>query len=460
MSNKPPPYLANFDSATAMLKALSRFLNNKDFPALGQSRMLEPFARMVNWLPNRLSEKVFEFSGALEAIPPKKLSEVSAEEIARWAVSQYPQRRYPAVMIGSSNGALMHLCAALQVPWLPQTCLIPVRQSVDPDEPKQALELGRESGRRLLEVNPELQLHHMHDPSQDRRMVRYLTYFRVKRRSLGPSYERFLLDNLEPGGTLFLVDCQYTWPTTQVGERHVFQHGAIGGATKDEYMRGGPRVEEFLERAGSHRRQWDPPTPDGESPEAEWGFEPALGEDVERFAQQHGYRLKRIVFSSPEELSPLVADLYRWWYRQRGIKSNRLLAESFILMEPWWVLRTGTVPFWMEFNMEPSAEDLEDYLSSREPYDHIHIMLFAHGAESIGLPPIERWQALLKRSQQEGSFIGVDPQAYPRDFAIFSRYHTALTKIPARYPMPAPLPLNQLEHFLEQAGEHYAVRWQ
>ena len=94
MSNKPPPYLANFDSATAMLKALSRFLNNKDFPALGQSRMLEPFARMVNWLPNRLSEKVFEFSGALEAIPPKKLSEVSAEEIARWAVSQYPQRRY------------------------------------------------------------------------------------------------------------------------------------------------------------------------------------------------------------------------------------------------------------------------------------------------------------------------------------------------------------------------------
>jgi hypothetical protein len=129
-------------------------------------------------------------------------------------------------------------------------------------------------------------------------------------------------------------------------------------------------------------------------------------------------------------------------------------------MEPWWVLRTGTVPFWMEFNMEPSAEDLEDYLSSREPYDHIHIMLFAHGAESIGLPPIERWQALLKRSQQEGSFIGVDPQAYPRDFAIFSRYHTGLTKIPARYPMPAPLPLNQLERFLEQAGERYAVRWQ
>jgi hypothetical protein len=32
---------------------------------------------------------------------------------------------------------------------------------------------------------------------------------------------------------------------------------------------------------------------DAERPEAEWGFEPALGEDVERFAADRGYRLRR-----------------------------------------------------------------------------------------------------------------------------------------------------------------------
>ena len=39
-----------------------------------------------------------------------------------------PDGRYPAVMIGSSNGALTHLAAACGVPWLPQTVLVPVRR--------------------------------------------------------------------------------------------------------------------------------------------------------------------------------------------------------------------------------------------------------------------------------------------------------------------------------------------
>ncbi|KFI22532.1 hypothetical protein [Nitrosococcus oceani] len=459
MRGAPPPYLANFDSASAMLRALSRFLNGKDFPALGQSRLLEPLTQMVNWLPSTARKKIFALGGSFEAVAPEKMPQVSAEAVAHWMVNQYPRRQYPAMMIGSSNGALIHLCAALQIPWLPQTYLIPVRQSTDPDDPKQALKLGRKAGQALLEANPELQLHHMHDPSQDRLMVQYITYFRVKRRCLGPSYERFLKDHLAPGGTLFVVDCQRTWPTTQVGERYVFQHGAVGGVSEEEYLQGGPRVNHFLERMGSSVRHWEPPTPDGESPEAEWGFEPLLGEDIKAFAKRQGYHVKRIVFSQPEQVSPLVADLYQWWYGQRGILSNRLLVESFILMEPWWTLRLGAVPFWMVFNMEPSAQRLENYLNSRAPYDNIHMMLFAHGVESIGLPPIERWQALLKQARGVNGFIGVDTKSYPSDFSTFARYHKDLHKIHGRHPLPSPLSLNQLYEFLAQADNRYAVHW-
>lgn len=39
-------------------------------------------------------------------------------------------------------------------------------------------------------------------------------------------------------------------------------------------------------------------------------------------------------FTAPEDLSPAVADLYRDQYEQRGIPPNRLLAESFLLIEP------------------------------------------------------------------------------------------------------------------------------
>jgi len=42
----------------------------------------------------------------------------------------------------------------------------------------------------------------------------------------------------------------------------------------------------------------------------------------------------------------------------------RLLVESFIVMEPFWTIRTGSVPFWMVFNKLPSAEALEQYLDA------------------------------------------------------------------------------------------------
>lgn len=97
------------------------------------------------------------------------------------------------------------------------------------------------------------------------------------------------------------------------------------------------------------RTSWDSPEPTGESPEAEWGFEPELRGDVERIAQERGYRVRRIVFDEPEQVSPLVADLYHWWYAQRRIIARRLLVECFLMMEPFWTLRTASIPFWLTF---------------------------------------------------------------------------------------------------------------
>jgi hypothetical protein len=460
-----PGYVAGFDSASAMLRALGRYLHGKAFPLLGTRPAsllpaMAPLAAAVNALPPGLREAVYIWSGWSEAIPPEQAGAVRAEDISRWVVGEYPPGPYPAAMIGSSNGAAVHLCAALGIPWLPQTFLIPVRRSgVHPDEPQADLEATRAPARALLAANPELQLHHMHDANQDRLMIQRMTYFRVKRLRLGATYERFLERTLPAGATLFVLECQLTWPTTRVAERHFFQHGALGGVTPEEYKRGSARVADYLRRYGSHRRRWEYPAADAERPEAEWGFEPALREDIARLARRRGYRVRRIVFEEPEILSALVADLYRWWYRQRRLPANRLLVESFIVMEPRWAVRTGSVPFWMVFNKQPSAERLERYLDSGDPYDEINLMLFSHGVESVGLVPIERWRSILQRARQRGRFIGVDEQAFPRDFATFVRYYTDLKQIPARYPPPAPLALSQLDAFLEEAAGHYPVQW-
>src|SRR6266851_6835286 len=149
-------------------------------------------------------------------------------------------------VVGSSNGAAVHLWAALGIPWLPQTFLVPVaRSGVPPDEPLEELRWAEPHAATVLARNPDLDLHHMQDPVQDRLMVQHMSYFRLKRLTLGAAYESFLRESLEPGGTIIVMECGLSWPTMRRGPRHVFQFGALGGATADEMMRGGPRVEAY-----------------------------------------------------------------------------------------------------------------------------------------------------------------------------------------------------------------------
>ncbi len=454
-----PFFVADFDSASAMLRANARFLEGKDFPELGMDNPLSPLIPIANLLPRALRDQVYIWSGWGEAVPEAKLGDIDIEEANKWAVGEYPERSYPAIAVGSSNGAGVHLWTALGVPWLPQTVLVPVRRhGVHPDEPIDDMAWGVEPGQTLLDANPDLQLHHMHDPNEDRLMIQRMTYFRTKRRTLGPSYERFMRRCLDPGGTIFLVECERRWPVVRIADRHYFQPGGMGGAEPEEYVEGSPRVAEYLERYGSHRREWQQVEPNEEQPEAEWGFAEPLRDDVARFAAENGYRVRRLRFAEPEDLSPFVADLYRWWYRQRGIDDARLLGSMFIAMNPWWTLRTASVPWWAKFGTQPSADELERYLDSADPFDELYLMLFSHGIEGVGQAPIERWQRILGRARRHGAFVGVDEDEFPADFATLTRYHEELpSTITARHPMPGPLPLADFNRFIDEHRGRHAV---
>lgn len=191
---------------------------------------------------------------------------------------------------------------------------------------------------------------------------------------------------------------------------------------------------------------------DGHSPEAEWGFEPELLPELEELADRNRWRLVHMRFAEPEHLSPVVADLYRTWYRRRALPGDRLLVECFLLLEPWWTLCTGSVPYWTVFNTEPSREIVLDYLSGADPFDEIRLLLFSHGVESVGLAPIRRREAL-EQARKIGVFTGVDTRAYPRDFASLARSHRELAKIRTTYPMPLPMRWPVAEEFLAKREE-------
>ncbi|MDQ2050630.1 hypothetical protein RBH26_09030 [Natronolimnohabitans sp. A-GB9] len=457
-----PPALPNFDSTTVFVRAAARYLRGETFPGLGMIHpKLTPVGARINHLPRNARTTLYTRGGANEGVSPDDLGDVDVERFREWVVDQYPERGYPAVVVGSSNGAAVYLAAMLGVPWLPQTFLVPVRRDAHPDAIREDVQWGREHAGPFLETNPDVSLHQMHDPNQDRLMVRKLAYFRTKSKTLGDAYEEFIDTVLAADGTIISLECEFDWPAIELGDRHSFQVGGLGGLAPEEYYDGSETVATFLERQDADVREWDTPEPDGRTPESEWGFEPALREDIERFADGRGYDVRRLAFDDPRDLSPFIADWYRRRYADRNRPVDRLFVQSFALVEPWWTMRTGSVPYWAAFNTESDADYLEDYLENTDPYDEIHATLFGHGVESAGLASIDRWQEVLGHARDRHGFVGVDTDEFPYDVETHVRYHRDLPdEIEARHPHLPPLSIDRFDAVTNDIADEYAIEWE
>jgi hypothetical protein len=456
--NKPPRGIARFDSAAGMAQALAFCLRGQPFDSPSQSPLLDTAMPAINLLPKRPREWAYSIGGMTEGITTRQARRLDVEGIAEWLAGLYPDRRYDAAFIGSSNGALMHMAAALGVPWLPQTFLCPVRAPFsDPDDAMRGFEEGRATTAALFEADPRIAVHHMQDPNQDRLMLGAMSYFRLKHRALPLAYREFLLRNLAPGATLYVSRCTRAWPVTRTSGRSFYQFGATGGATEDEYLKGGPRVVEYLARYGIDRSRWEPPAPTELAPEAEWGYDDALTADIHALAREMNWRVVELVFCEPESFSFVCAAAYREWYARHGIETRRLVVDSFLLMDPFTTLRLHALPLWLVFCTRPSADTLRRFLDSQPPFDEIDLMLFSHGTEGIGVTRIEEWNELLGRASHEGRFLGVDTRRYPRDFATFVRFDQALRELGPQQTPPPPMTLAQFESALREHGPKHRV---
>jgi hypothetical protein len=434
MSSKPHPErlrrvapkdsVAAFDSASAFLTSLARALHHEEFAYLGQSRVKVPLVYASKALPVPLRRRVYAWASGREGVSPDRLAGIDLEDVATWVTAKYPDRRFPAVLLGSSNGALTHLAAACGIPWLPQTMLVPVRRpGADPEDYLGAAEFGVRHATRLLDRNPGVQLHHMHDADQDALSASQMAYFRVKWRVLAKAYRLFLEQCLLPGAPIILVRDASTWPVTRYGDRHLFQVGARGGMTAQEYL-----------------TRPDVPIPDDVAPEAEWGFAEPLAEAVEAWGAAAGHPVVEIGYDHPQHPSSAVATTTRSWLRDRGEPAERLLVSSFIVHDPWRTITSGSVPFWTFFPVRSAAADLAAYLDTTT-YDDVDIMLFSHGVHSRGLADARTWQQLADRARRQGRLLGTDPSTFPADFPVFARHTRALRSLPDAVTPWRPMPV-------------------
>jgi hypothetical protein len=432
---EPADSVALFDSATGLVAALSAALRGKAFPHLGQSWAYGPLVRAGGHLPWPLLRPVYTRMGAAEGVNPARLGDLDLAAVARWLTEQYPRRRYPAVFVGSSNGALAHLAAAIGAPWLPGTVLVPVARVGDPDRPIDALRFGERHAPALLDRNPDVALHHMHDQAQDELMVSRMTYLRTKWQRLPTAYADFLDSSLLPDAPVIIVDDRSRWPVVRVGKRHVFQPGAQGGLDPADY----------LERPHT-------PTPDDEAPEAEWGAEPQFIAAAAEWAQQQGRTVVTITLPGTQEAAHPVATVFRDWYRSRGQADDQLLVPTFIVSDPWLTMITGSVPFWGFFSVQSARAALDDHLSRSDPYAVVRLLLFQHGADSPGIATPADWVATIEKYGASPDFLSLDIDKFPHDFGFLGRYGPRLARLPRARRLWSPLDVNTALTGLAAAG--------
>ena len=93
-------WIADFDSSTAMLRAVASAMRGRDLPMIGTrsarvERALRPVSRVLDRLPEPLRENVYIRAGALEAVRQRRLGSIDAEAVARWTCSLYPRGARP-----------------------------------------------------------------------------------------------------------------------------------------------------------------------------------------------------------------------------------------------------------------------------------------------------------------------------------------------------------------------------
>jgi hypothetical protein len=414
----PEKSVAAFDSAVGLLRGLAAALHGQDLPRLGQPVLVGLALRTSTLIPGPVRRLGYALGGPSEAMPEEALGDVDLGAVATWLTEQYPQRRYPGVILGAANGALTHLAAAAQIPWLPQTVLVPVH-SRNPDATA-ACEWGARAAPALLEANPDVELHHMHDANQDELMVGRMAYFRTKWQALPAGYRRFLAERLRPGAPIILYLDGSRWPVTRIGPRHVFQTGAYGGLPVEQAVKDGPPV-------------------DDEAAEAEWGSTAAFAEAVEAWAAEFGHPVWRVTTDDPQHFADRAAAVLADWV---GTARPRVLVESFIQVHPWHALRTRTVPYWTVFPVEHCADAAEHFLAGIDP-EVVDVVLFQHGAQSDGLATIDRWQRLTALGRRPGTVIGTHERRFPSDFGALARTAGRLRRIPDGPPW-SPLPVERL----------------
>ncbi len=388
-----------FDSGTRVVREAAESLSGVGRSILeSYPRGSEIFLGIVSLLPERARIKVIEWGMRLSlGHTPDRAADVSVDALAEWCVAQYSgTERYPAIILGSPNGAVAHLAALLGAPFLTTSFGLAFRHpTIEPDDLDAYRRTSVAVAADIIAANPtadfEVVCHY--DPIHDRSMVQYVDFARIKLHDLPSCYRAFVHERLAPGGTLVLADCAYSWPQIRLDERVFLQIGGLGAIDPTEYL----EMWEIEDRIDVRE-------------ESEWGCPAPFAGAVVAYAAEGDLALVEIHRDHPIGFSLLAYEAYLIC---DGARSDLLLIDSFNHLNPRTNLEAGIPGFWLPFNTADGLERVESVLRTAA----LEIVYFAplpSFARSPDTVPLDAWTELISPCATL-EWIGVRPNKYPAD---------------------------------------------
>lgn len=436
-SQRVPQDLLYVDSCGLMwtlVGAVSRALRGGDCADLTETHHTSWTGHPAGTDPAQAVRTAHRFS-----VPAERAGDIDAEAVAQSVVDQYAGRTYPGVVVGSRHGSAAHLAAAMLVPWLPVGFETSVQwpQGCPPDA-MAAMAHGMAVGLQILGRNDGVLVRQVHDPVGQGAVAGSKVTFHVRWQWLPEAYRSFLENQLERGGFAILLRDGRGWPVLECGGRYSFQLGSpSSGLDFDEYL-DGPDLREAVARAGSGAGCRIPPGVLGRDC-GEFGVEPGIDLDLRRWARGRAGRVYSVLYSRPEVLSAVVADLHRDWLRCSGKTGNRLVVETGRLIDPKQVVRTGMVPYWCEIATRSAVTEAELWLASSTPFTSVEVFPAPPGNAWSRVATREHWSAVAAFATRRGVVEPAMIRAYPLRTLAPRHATDALRAHPYDLPEPARL---------------------
>jgi hypothetical protein len=303
----------------------------------------------------------------------------------------------------------------------------------------------------VIGANDGIRVRQVHDPVRRPDLAQPAVTLHVRWQSLPAAYQALLDAQVDRGGFVLLARDVRPWSVLDPAPGCTFQLGSpLSGLDADAYAQGsdGHAVVRRCGPGAAWRAPAGPVRRDG----IEHGVEPGVEVALRRWSRASGGHVYSLLYHGADALSAAVADVHRSWLREHGRPGNDLVVSTGRLIDPWQVVRTGLVPYWVESATRASVAEAELWLAGSVAYSSIEVLPEPPGATWSQVAPMAQWSVLARFATRRGVVSPAMSRAYPLR-PLAPRHATeALRGYPYDLPLGGPLRLLTVMNGLRRTG--------